>query len=288
MPGAVRRLAVATLSVLAALTGLVAVADPAAAGLKGSQRVAHWTPKDLTPTKQHHVACPEGTVVISGGAEIDGPEVGRIELLRPDQQLNRFEAGAYMPQGAEPWRLIVYAICAAAPAGLTYVTAASTAVVPGSQLRTAVAFCPKGTQVIGMGARASVERERHVELESMFTNQSRTGVVAWTNGVQPVGEKKDWTTEAYAVCAAMPDGELDEAWYPFTLDHGNRMWVSCGQAKPLGTGSGFETVSDNAHGWIWLHDLIPDADQRSTYVETHKSKVNLTDEWYTIASVICV
>jgi hypothetical protein len=265
---------------LVALAGAVVTAAPAhAGGLAGATRVAHWTAKDYSTVKSWHVACPAETVVISGGAEIDGPDGGRIEMLRPNPLGNRFEARARMvqPRGIVSWRLIVYAVCAVAPPGLTYVAAESQSPSPTSMLRTAVASCPSGKQVIGFGAQAAKEPGRNVVLQWMYTNTSLTGVVGMSHQ-RPTGEDEDWTLAVYAVCATMPSAVRGFTEIEYTQDHVVSVTSGCPTAGTELTGGGFRYAGE-APGAGWLHTLRPAADLGSFFLHGRRDADSTADWW---------
>ncbi len=274
---------------LLAGAGAVVTAAPAhAGGLAGVTRVAHWTAKDYSTVKSWHVACPAETVVIGGGAEIDGPDGGRLEMLRPNPFGNRFEARARMvqPRGIVSWRLIVYAVCAVAPPGLTYVAAESQSPSPTTTLRTAVATCPAGTKVLGLGAQAAKEAGRNVVLQWMYPNASLTSVVGMSHE-RPSGEDQEWTLAVYAVCGAVPSAEVGFTEIEYTTDHIVSVTSSCpGDGLRL-TGPGFRYSGYAAYGDGWLHTLRPDASLGSMYLHGRRD-ADSTADWWPELYPVCV
>lgn len=273
---------------LLAVAGTVLTAAPAhAGGLAGLTRVAHWTGKDTSTVKSWHVACPAGTAVIGGGAEIDGPDGGRLEMVRPNPFGNRVEARARMVQarGIVSWRLIVFATCAVAPPGLTYVTAESQTPSPTTTLRTAVATCPTGTKVLGVGAQAAKEAGRAVVLQWMYPNDSLTSVVGMSHQ-RPGGAGGDWTLAVYAVCGAVPSAEAGFTEIEYTTDHVVSVTSGCPGTKLL-TGPAFRYSGFAAYGDGWLHTLRPAADLGGMYLHGRRD-ADSTADWWPELHPICV
>lgn len=278
----------ALLAGLLGLAGAVVSAAPAhAGGLAGVTRVAHWTAKDYSAVKSWHVACPAETVVVGGGAEIDGPDGGRVEMVRANPFGNRFEARARMvqPRGIVSWRLIVYAICAVGPPGLTYVAAESQ---PSSTttLRTAVATCPAGTKVLSVGAQAATEPGRNVVLQWMYPDGGLTSVVGMSHE-RPSGEDQEWTLAVYAVCGAVPSAERDITMTGYTHDHVASIHSGCAADGMELTGTGFRFADYTTAGDGWLHTLRPAADLGSFFLHARRD-ADSTGDWWPELYPVCV
>lgn len=279
-----RRLAVVALYALAALSGTGAVAAPAGAAPPGPQYVHSSSPEDTDAAKSWLVPCPRGTVAISGGAFLGGDTAAvHIDTLRPvlDGQFFEAAAAAVPSRRQGPWGLHVYAICVEPPPGLVYLPAVWSPSYD-SPLRTALAICPAGRQLLGFGGRAAVESGRNVALTAMFPAANLSRVVVQSYALEG-GETEDWTAEAYAVCADPVPGMhvVQLTVGPDSVDN-KYAAASCGVGHLRAIGAAIF-----AGGQAWYRALYPQADLSAGIVLPGADPTGMAGNWWVNASAIC-
>ncbi len=93
--------------------------SPASAFLSSVELASSQTEQNLQPVKGPlRVACPSGTVVVGGGASIEGAAGGvALSTSAPDGATGWVGAAEALQDPDGPWRLVVTAICATAGGG---------------------------------------------------------------------------------------------------------------------------------------------------------------------------
>jgi hypothetical protein len=281
------------LLVLAALVGTLAgsvvAAAPAAAGVLGLQLVGDVSALSSTDKKVAAVPCPAGKMIISGGASVEGAEGSvHIDRLRPVQHGHYFEAAASewaAGRTSEPWRLRVYAICAYPMTGVVRVAARSESY--DSPLRTAVAECPAGKQLIGFGGAAALELNRRVVLSVVLPSVDLTRVVvqSWQ---ELGGEPADWTAEAYAVCADPTPGlvVVQNSAPPSSVD--KAVGVDCGDKQLHAIGSGIFSAGRAGFAGLYPGALpLPAAPLPGGTAITKEDPTGLDWDWHVYTAGIC-
>jgi hypothetical protein len=281
------RAAVVAVTALAALGSAAATGPPATAGGSDLEHVYSPSLMDLDPTKSWFVTCPRGKVVLSGGAYLLGDATGvHIDTLRPASDGSLFEAAASRTAPSRrqtEWQLVVYGVCAPPPAGLEYLPP-----VPSdsydSPLRTALATCPAGKELVGFGGRAAVEPDRDVALTVLLPSADLTRVVVQSWAAEG-GETDDWTAEAYAVCAdPLPNAELIRT-TDGPDDSNDKIATSiCPAGKQLhAMGAGIF----NAAGQAWYAGLYPAEDLQSGTAIPVEDPTGLDWNWFVTSAGIC-
>ncbi|MFG1944189.1 hypothetical protein [Nonomuraea sp. NPDC048826] len=171
--------------------------------LPGLVLVSRSAPFDRRPAKSLFVACPSGTRALSAGGWIEGAE-GEVLLntlgVRPSSRKHPeravIAASAAGTGVTEAWRLHVFGICAAPPAGYAVVQRQS---APGSPPVQPVSgpSCPAGRHVVSVGGYVVFE-ESQVSLRHLVPATSSVSVFAMEDRD---GAPGDWVVSAHAVCA---------------------------------------------------------------------------------------
>ena len=270
-------------AVVGMLAGSVVAATPAAAGVLGLQLVMDVTASNSTDKKVMGVPCPRGKMIVSGGAYVDGAEGEvKVDRLRPVFHGHYFEAAAseWARRTDRSWRLHVYAICAYPTPGLVHVAARSKSY--DSPLRTAVADCPPGKQLIGFGGAAAVEFDRRVVLSVVLPSADLTRVVvqSWQ---ELDGEPADWTAEAYAVCVDPVPGMFlaQNSPPPSSLD--KAVGVDCGGKQLHAVGSGI--FSGGRAGFTGIYPGA--APILGGTAITKEDPTGVDGDWYVYTAGIC-
>lgn len=281
-----RRLVAAGLCLAAGLAGTALLAPPAQAGpgLTGKQLVSAASANTSTPQKTQKAYCPAGKVVISGGAFISGPLHIKITMTRPQPTGNYWEAAATNPWGRASWSLSTYAVCAARPAGLVYVTEDS--VPDASSFRAAVAACPNGKQVLGVGARAAAEPGRNVTLNYVFAAGGGTTAFAGSNAAQG-GEPDNWTTRAYAVCASPLGATYTSDNSPTGSASGRTAVTSCAPGRLAAAGGTIQSVAPAGNGEISFTSIYPDGTLTQGVARANEDHDGYGGNWTLGAWAIC-
>ena len=154
-------------------------------------------------------ACPQGSLVISGGFGLDpdyrGPASPRMELTYPDPNGWNVRAVNGAPASSPGAEGRTYAVCLSTKDGadirnfqsIYFVDKQITVKAENGEARSAVS-CGEGGYVLSGGARTVKGRPANVEMQESFPESPESRTVAVTNR----GDKKagDATVKLYAVC----------------------------------------------------------------------------------------
>lgn len=192
----------------AALGGQSLMSTPASAdrlldepsAVSGYTYVTQTSASNSDSARSVSARCPRGKVVLAGGARIVGG--GLHVLLRgsyPGHSSSRHEwlatAEEILGGTTAKWSLQAYAVCATKPAGLAYVRAESP--FNSNSPKAHAAVCPRGTELIGVGAR--VRGASHRVGINRMTILSRRSDSA--RAAEVVGTDRAWAVTAHATCA---------------------------------------------------------------------------------------
>ncbi len=281
------RRCVVTVAISAALAGgSVVAAAPASAGLAGLHMISGNTANNSTNVKTKTLTCRTGEVAISGGAFLEGPGGAAVHIDRLKPAIGAgnasFEASAseWAANTGDPWLLRAYAICAPRPKGFSVVTAQSEPF--DSPLRGALATCPKGKKLVGLGGRSYTEASRDVALTAVLPSADLTRVIVQSYE-EETGETEDWTAEAYAVCADPIAGQHTVA-VTAGPDSGAKVaGVGCGADQLHGVGAG----TFNADRQAWYVGLYPTAGLVNGTALALEDPTGYAWNWYTTVVAIC-
>jgi hypothetical protein len=287
MPATIRRIVTAGLCLAAGLAGtvLLSPAAQAAPGLTGKELVSGSSTYSSAPKKTAKATCPAGKAAISAGAFVQGPLHVRITLIRAVGDGNYGEAAAVNPQGRAPWSLHAYVLCADPPKGLTY-TAASSSPTQGP-FRSALAKCPDGKQLLGIGGLAAAEQNRNVTLSVVIPPGGLTH--AWVGSTAAEGGEADpWTTQAYATCADPLGATLVTADGPKGLSDTTQMnSASCLPGKLAAIGGAIQASVPANTGQVGFGGLYPDATLSEGVVIANEDHNGYAGTWTVGAWAIC-
>jgi hypothetical protein len=238
---------------------------------------------DSSSPKEAAAACPAGKRVLGGGGYIEGG--GRrvqFQRLQPSGSFDVYYAGAVEVSGgyAGNWRVHAYAICAAQPAGLEYVSFHTG--TSSSSSRTATATCPGTKKVVGLGARVSGGGGQ-VMLDDMAPNAALTSVTA-TAYEDDNGYAGNWSLWAYAVCAnPLPGLELRTATSASdSFDKG--VFVPCPVGKRV---HGVGGMMNGATGQALYGGVYPNATLTSTTAISVEDSNGYAGNWSVTTFAVC-
>ncbi|MFY1689258.1 hypothetical protein [Plantactinospora sp. WMMB782] len=174
-----------------------ALCAPEPAGLETRTQ---FSDHDSNLGKTMDVACPPGKKVLGLGAEMSGG-LGRVVIddLRPNADLTGITVAGMEDGGPDylgKWTMVGKAICATPPAGLVRITGFG--VLDSTTPKTAVARCPEGKRVHGVGGEID-NGQGEVRMTAMWANSSTTVTV--TGAEEEGGYGNSWAVKAYAICA---------------------------------------------------------------------------------------
>lgn len=283
----IRRLLGAGLCLAAGLAGTALLAAPAQAapGLTGKQLVSASSAYTNAPHKTQKASCPAGKVVISGGAFVQGPLHVKINMLRPVETGNFYEAAANNPWGRSPWSLHTYAICADRPAGLQYLSADS---VQNVGVKHSVSLpCPAGKQLIGLGGRAAAEPNRNVTLDYVVPiGGNGAGAFAGSVAAQG-GEPLNWTATVYAVCANNLGATVEMDSSPTNSDGSRSMSSTCLPGKLAAVGGAVNSTVPGGNGQVGFGSIYPDASLSEGVAIAHEDHDGYPGAWSLNSYAIC-
>ncbi len=152
--------------------------------------------------KTFGIDCPPGTRVVNAGGGMTGvPGYGGQVFLTEfatGAGLTRVTVAGQEQEGgaAFNWDLYAYAVCATRPPGLELVSVESE---PQSDVASAIARCPRGKNLLGVGARISGGGGQ-VVLDDARPDAALTGVTV-TALEDENGYSGTWSVVAQAICA---------------------------------------------------------------------------------------
>jgi len=280
------------LSVVAGSSALPALAATPAHAVPGLQTVVVTGPITSNFTQAVTAPCPSGTRAVGGGALIGGSDRVRINAAVPT-------AGGFTVLGVEPtggttedWFIVVHARCAplASLPGLEYHTA--TTALDSAGRHKAVAFCPTGKRLIGLGGSIdsnNIGQDRLV-LTTLRPDLGLTSVVVDSAETEN-GFSGNWRAGATAVCVNPVTGmRLITAESYEGSTSLRRTQVAC----PAGTAvhaAGFDLGS--ASGQAFVSTFILDTDLNSNpniqgaELTAREDATGYSDSWRAPAYAIC-
>lgn len=231
------------------------------------------TVKDYDPTKSVKAFCPQDSVVMGGGGEIDddGNDIARLTGLVPVNASPRdyYEASAeaWFEGQYEPWSLTAYAICAPASA------------VEDHQVYSAMQFNPDSDTFVGGTAACQGNRVAYGAggyVNDPWTNfQGRIGLqlVRTSNPLDigrataredssPHGSPNPWWLTTYVVCAKRHGGVHTEGLGAPSGSLTAKSFCDSGSQEVHGFGGGASGPGVSDAGRSWLKALAPSSGLR--------------------------
>lgn len=276
MTGTQFRAAAVALGWLALLVVPLSVSSPAPAeAVQGARLTSVGSASNSETYKVVYAYCDPGEQVIGGGGRVfNGNGHVMLTMLWPLLAHPDHDAdfgGAYVAAAREQaagyqadWTLRAYAICAPAAAvpGLTAVYKEST--TSASQTKTATAWCPGSTRVIGTGgaihttwpksAPATTPQGRVSFQQIRPNSQGRYVLVQGVNDLTNGLSTPDYSAVAVAICADPPTGLQVVSALSLTNPYSKIQVVNCPAGKAA-HGAGF-TKSDPL-GHVYLDAVVP-------------------------------
>ncbi|MFI1004294.1 hypothetical protein ACIP10_10705 [Streptomyces galbus] len=193
------------------------------------------------------VACPTGSVAISGGAETASPgDVNdRIGLVGsfPEVEVNRPSAQGWIANArdwyGEPVTVTVWAVCALAPSGYEVVTAPH-ADVPSNQSSTV--SCPAGKTVLGGGGE--IQGEDSTLTKSYPSAFTSSGPTQWT----VEGRNNQWSNVGVAGYVTCADPIADNQWatYKVSENQPSGGFLTCLNGRRVTSGGAAANTQESA------------------------------------------
>lgn len=246
---------------------------------------------DSNRTDTAYARCPAGKVPLAGGAQIVGGQ-NRVLLRASHPQGSTWVAVA---QELEPrgrgsgtrarWYVRSYAVCAKAPAGLSYVDSRTsyTSVTPRSRQ----VVCPTGKKLIGVGGR--INGADHKAGINSVTVDSALLKSATVRGSRAAATSAEWSVVSFGVCTRPLGQTLREG--PWTYVPGPALSKTVAVSCPRGTRSFGAGV--RLHGTDATLDrlvptkLRPTPDSVGAEATVSELVPGTPAAWYLKAQVIC-
>lgn len=191
-------------ALLAATAVPLAAAAPAVAAVPGIEVVFASSAYDSSTSKSVAVSCPAGKELMGSGGYLSGSTNGDVVLTAIVPGVSTVTAAAREDQDgtAINWLVVAAAVCADSVPGQVIVEAATP--VNSTSSKAAVASCPAGTSVTGIGMDIS-SGQGQVLGSALTPAIDLRSVIA--SGVEDQdGHSAGWRVRAFALCATAPPG----------------------------------------------------------------------------------
>jgi hypothetical protein len=234
--------------------------------------------------KWAQAVCPAGTSVLGGGADVSGG--GNGVHLSSGLPLAGFPDSFYATamedsQGySGSWTLSAWAVCGSGVSGWQIVQA-DTAADPGSPSVAAVATCPAGKRVIGVGGAVSGGSPYVLDSVDPGEDLGDAFVEAVGDETTPI-EGSAWGVHAYAVCIdPVPGQQVVTATTGWSTAN-KTVGVTCPRGtRAHGVGGGLRGAFGQAH----LDRLAPRSSGAD--VDARQDVTGAGGEWRAYAYAIC-
>ncbi|MFF0088512.1 hypothetical protein ACFYSF_00980 [Streptomyces canus] len=261
------------------------------APVSGYTYVSKASGHDSSRTHSVVARCPAGRVALGGGVRIVEGE-NRVLLRGSYPQRHGWVAVAQElePRGAgsgtgAAWHVVAYAVCAKAPAGLTYV--ARTSARTSENSRTKQAVCPTGRRLLGLGGRIThADFKAGINSVTVDTTLVKSATVRGSKA-RPTGAR--WSVTAYAVCTDPRGQTLHESFWKPVAD-GTRSGAASASC-PRGTrafGAGVRLYGNaGVLNRLALLELRPTVRPPAARARVSELGSGLAATWYLKAQAVC-
>jgi hypothetical protein len=281
------RILVAGAVLVAGVTPVVLTTSASAVGGL-TVKSAHSSDTGSQDFKWAEAACPTGTHVLGGGADINngGNGVHVSSMLPLAGALDSFYATAMEDSRgySGSWSLNVWAICASGVTGWEIVQA-DVAADPGSTYTSAVATCPAGKKVIGVGGAVSGGRRFILDSVDPGEDLSDAFVEVLGDESTPI-DGLGWGAHAYAVCInPVPGQQLVTATSAWSTANKTAK-VNCPSGtKVHGVGGGLRGALGQAH----VDRLASNGTSKTTGVDidARQDLTGSAGEWRAYVYAVC-
>ena len=286
----IRIAALATAAGAAVMAGQLAVSGPAAA-LPGRTLAFGNSATDSTNTKVVRAFCPSGTVVVGGGAALQGvgSDVIKFRTLTPFQHGTDsygYEAIALeIRPTSSNWSIAARAVCAPKPAGYEV---KSVRIASGSEsAKTASVTCGGGRRALAPGGtvRGPSLGTTQITLLGALVDNAHTGAFA-IGREAAAGFSGTWDMIATVVCANQPAGYavLSNDVNSATGQTDVASTATCtGSAKVHGTGA---LIIPRTPGDVHLY-FASSVEPNMSLIRSHTSTPGQTPSWQLRSQVVC-
>ncbi|TMR06946.1 hypothetical protein ETD83_02740 [Actinomadura soli] len=268
----------------------VAVA-PAASAVGGLGRVVATGASDSLTQKSIAASCPVGKRVVGGGGEIIGGG-GQVVLtqLRPVQD---GAGGRYVVAGREDetgftgnWSLRAYAVCADPLPGLQIV--AATSATSSDQTRNLFAFCPSGTNMLGLGVQVNNgSGQVHITAEANFFFDppiaNNVAAIEDSNGFAG-----NWSLTSYAVCAVPVPGLQIVYGSSAASSAGKSATVTCPPGTRVhGAGPGVSAATNAILSHLVVDRVVVDPALNQVTIGAVEDETGTAGDWTVGVAAVC-
>jgi len=272
-------------AILAAAAAVAVLTGPFASAVAGlAVTTGRSVDRGSEGFKWVQAVCPPGTSVLGGGADISGGanSVHMSSMLPLAGFPDSFYATAMEdPRGySGAWTLTAWAICGSGVTGWQIVQA-DVAAEPGAIYAAAVATCPAGKKVIGVGG--AISGGSPYVLDSVDPGEDLTDAFVEVLGDEttPI-DGSAWGAHAYAVCIdPVPGQQLVTATTGWSLANKTTSVTCPAGTRAHGVGGGLRGALGQAH----LDRLAP----RTTGadVDARQDATGASSDWRAYAYAIC-
>ncbi|MFI6483521.1 hypothetical protein ACIBH1_36715 [Nonomuraea sp. NPDC050663] len=262
----------------------------ASAAVPGIEVVTATGPADSSASKTVQALCPPGKRVVGAGGAAGAFFTGVILTeVTIDPALTSVTVTGHEDSSgtSQQWPVVAYAVCAEPLPGLQLVTV--TGLYDSTKRKTVSAFCPPGTQVLGVGGRVD-GAAGEVVLASAWVRAAMPGTSAASAHVTGA-ENGDGTDRAYgvrvhAVCADPLPGYqvLSHTTQPGSPPLQPFQTPACPAGQRV-LGVGGRTTATLPYAQVVLNVLVPSA--RSVSVFAMEDSDGTQESWSTQAQAVC-
>jgi hypothetical protein len=248
---------------------------------------------DSNAIKSVALSCPTGLKTIGGGGQISGP-TGNVALLgvMPNATLTNVTVTASEVDGgtSSSWYLNAYAICSALSGTRSLQLVSATTPKDSSNLKTAIANCPAGTELVGVMGGVTTSAYGKIAFAGARPDFAPYRVVAQGKEVAG-GTTASWSLTAHALCqsaGSLPGLErVSEISLVNSASKG--VVVRCPDDKKLiSTSAGVWNTNGNGAGEMVIGMAFPYTDLKGAFAYALETSSGTSSDWFATAYAICV
>jgi hypothetical protein len=268
----------------------------ARAAVPGLTRVVETSALGVSPWAEASARCPEGTAALSTGYEWIGGgndlRLNAVQVIEGPQTTAwvsvSTDADGVDPRGVlgQSWGVRALLVCARPLPGQVLAYSSFTSPVDSTAMKTAVARCPAGTKVLGLGGAVNWHPvTRRLVIDENWTPNATLTAASVTAQEDEIGTPEPWRVWAMATCAEPPAGlERVAATSVGGSASFKRVTARCpADKRVVGVGGDIR----RAYGEVVMSAVAPTPDLTGVRVDAYEDDTGTAANWYAVAYAVC-